>query len=162
MVKLEQPRFVDSPAITVAGLDQRYLPEQMPHIPEQWKRLQGELQYLTGRVGQDSFGVWYNVRSAPGTPMVYFSAVRIGEFSPLPRMSRAIIPAGRYAVFAHRGHVSEIRKTCDAIGTEWLPKSGKEHFRSEPGAPDFFERYGPGFNPETGLGDIEVWFPIKK
>jgi AraC family transcriptional regulator len=28
--------------------------------------------------------------------------------------------------------------------------------------PDFFERYGEEFDPQTGMGGIEVWIPIKE
>jgi len=41
-----------------------------------------------------------------------------------------------------------------------LPESGYQPPRAAAGAPDFFERYGEGFNPLTGMGDIEVWIPI--
>jgi AraC family transcriptional regulator len=71
------------------------------------------------------------------------------------------VPAQRYAVFAHSEHVSKLRNTCEAIWRQWLPNSGHEFARPAPGAPDFFERYGPGFNPQTGMGDIEVWVPVK-
>jgi AraC family transcriptional regulator len=77
-------------------------------------------------------------------------------------MARAVIPAGRYAVFTHRGNAADVRQTVDAALSQWLPKSGKEHFKSARTAPDFLELYGPGFDPKTGLGDIEVWIPIKK
>ena len=29
------------------------------------------------------------------------------------------------------------------------------------GQPNLIERYGPGFNPKSGTGDIELWLPIK-
>ena len=41
------------------------------------------------------------------------------------------------------------------------PGSGHEVARAAGGAPDFFERYGEKFDPRTGMGDIEVWIPIK-
>lgn len=30
------------------------------------------------------------------------------------------------------------------------------------GNPDRVEYYGPGFNPEAGVGDVEIWLPVKK
>ena len=27
-------------------------------------------------------------------------------------------------------------------------------------APDFFERYGEAFDPQLGMGDVEVWIPV--
>jgi AraC family transcriptional regulator len=43
---------------------------------------------------------------------------------------------------------------------QWLPTSGHERAKAQ-GPPDFFERYGEGFDPQTGYGDIEVWVPVK-
>ena len=62
--------------------------------------------------------------------------------------------------------MSEISRTVDAIFHSWLPASGHEHAWSF-GAPSedtlaFFERYGEDFNPATGLGNIEVWVPVKE
>jgi AraC family transcriptional regulator len=71
-------------------------------------------------------------------------------------LSQVEIPSHRYAVFSHRSHVSTIRYTIEAIGKDWLPNSGYK----AAGDPDFFERY-KSFDPETGIGDIEIWLPIE-
>ena len=70
------------------------------------------------------------------------------------------IPAQRYAVFAHHGHVSKLGETfCDAIERPVAPHDPTAVHHSE-NSPDLFERYGEGFDPKTGTGDIEVWVPI--
>ena len=66
------------------------------------------------------------------------------------------VPAGRYAVFTHRGHVSELPKTVRAIWDNGLSQAGLTPIKS----PDF-EKYGPGFDPETGHGLVEVWIPVE-
>jgi AraC family transcriptional regulator len=48
----------------------------------------------------------------------------------------------------------------DAIWA-WFPTSGLEHVQT-PGAPAFFERYGEEFDPQSGMGGIEVWVPVKR
>jgi AraC family transcriptional regulator len=65
------------------------------------------------------------------------------------------IPAQLYAVFRHRGHVSEMRRTVNTIWNKWLPASG----RAVAPAPDF-ERY-QDFDDRRGTGKIEVWLPLK-
>ena len=83
----------------------------------------------------------------------YLTGVEVASTDGLPDdLSAVRLPANTYAVFRHPGHVSTIRSTCQHVH-EWLPKSGFEHA----GTPSFFERYGEGFNPHTGLGDIEGW-----
>lgn len=74
----------------------------------------------------------------------------------------AEIPAARYAMFPHEGHVSQMRYTFNAIFTEWLPKSGLEPDRDAKGIPFCLERYGPGFDPQKGEGNIEIWVPVRK
>jgi len=59
-------------------------------------------------------------------------------------------------VFTHKGHVGDVHHTWTTIWNRWFPDSGKQHAD----APDF-ERYGPEFDPRTGLGGFEIWVPIK-
>ena len=62
-----------------------------------------------------------------------------------------------YACFKHDGHVSGLGATCNAIMDGWLPKSS----RTLAEGPVFLiEYYGPGFDPETGFGDMEIWVPL--
>ena len=89
--------------------------------------------------------------------------VRVGEFAPVnPSLSMTQVAAQSYAVFSHRGPVAEIRETVAEIGRDWLPRSGYKHFRVDDGAPDFIERYGEGFDPKAGAGDVEIWLPVAK
>jgi AraC family transcriptional regulator len=71
------------------------------------------------------------------------------------------IPTQKYAVFSHREHVSKLSNTVGTILSKWLPQSGYEVAHVGADAPDFFERYGEDFDPQTGTGGMEVWIPIK-
>jgi AraC family transcriptional regulator len=87
----------------------------------------------------------------------YICGVEVADFSALPpEFSRVRISGQRYAVFAHRDHVSTIRRTINTIWNKWLPDSPHE----AADAPDF-ERYDADFDPETGTGGVEIWIPIK-
>jgi AraC family transcriptional regulator len=68
------------------------------------------------------------------------------------------LPALRYARFRHEGHISDIRSTCAAIFDDWLPASGRE---ADHTYFSFLEYYGPDFNPQTGMGTVEVWVALK-
>jgi AraC family transcriptional regulator len=70
------------------------------------------------------------------------------------------IPAQKYAIFCHRGHVSKLKDTAAAIWHEWLPASHRNVSHPLGGAPQMIEYYAENFDPETGFGDIEVWLPL--
>ena len=70
---------------------------------------------------------------------------------------RLRVAAQRYAVFTHRQHSSEIRRTWYTIWNMWLPESGIEALD----VPDF-ERYGEEFDGRTGLGGLEIGVPVKR
>ena len=84
----------------------------------------------------------------------YIAGVGVATFDAIPPAFITLrIPAARYAVFEHHGHVSTIRSTFDAIWRQWQPVNDALD------AP-FFERYGPAFDPHTGNGTVEIWVPI--
>ena len=153
-----EPRFENGKAMLIAGLRSRYTWETMNGIPAQWQRFAPHIGKIPGELGGAAYGV---VFSAPGG-VDYLSGVEVSSSSGLPAEFSVIsIPAQKYAVFAHREHVSKLRETIDAIFHQWLARSGYEVPRGADGAPDFFERYSEEFNPQTGMNGIEVWVPIK-
>jgi AraC family transcriptional regulator len=155
LAELEQPRFESRAAFLVAGLSVRYDYESSgAGIPAQWQRFGPYLGNVPGQAGETAYGVRYN---SDDSGLDYMCGVEVGEFSQLPpELSRVRVPANRYAVFTHRGHISAIRSTWHTIWNKWLPKSG--HALAD--APDF-ERYGPQFDPRTGSGEVEIWVPIR-
>jgi AraC family transcriptional regulator len=88
----------------------------------------------------------------------YMCAVEVGGASALPKgLSNLQVPGRKYAVFCHRGHIAGIRGTMSAIWSQWLPQSGYKAFEGPT-----LERYGPEFNPMTGMGGLEIWVPIQE
>jgi AraC family transcriptional regulator len=130
-LELDPPRFETGKPMLIAGL-RGHFTSARAEIPEQWERL---IVYgkIPGMVGSAHYGLCFNLCEIPGQ---------------------------RYAVFDHRGHVSGLYNTMDAIQRTWAPEH--ELIRPSDGAPDFFERYGERFDPGTGMGDIEVWIPSIK
>ena len=71
--------------------------------------------------------------------------------------SQPYVSAAReYAVFIHRDHVSAIGNTIDKIWNDWVPQAGV-NVASAP----CFERYSEEFNPQTGMGGMEIWIPLE-
>jgi AraC family transcriptional regulator len=153
--ELAEPRFESRKAFLVAGLSARYDYESCGGgIPAQWQRFAPYLGSVPGQVGTDAYGVRYN---SDDSGLDYLCGVEVGEFSQLPpELSRVRVPANRYAVFTHHGHISAIRSTWSTIWGKWLPRSG--HQIAD--APDF-ERYDQRFDPRSGNGEVEIWVPVK-
>ena len=153
--ELAEPRFETRKAFLVAGLSARYDYESCGGgIPAQWQRFAPYIGSVAGQAGNDAYGVRYN---SDDNGLDYLCGVEVGEFSQLPpELSRVRVPANRYAVFTHYGHISAIRSTWSTIWSKWLPKSG--HQIAD--APDF-ERYDARFDPRSGNGEVEIWVPLK-
>ncbi|HXG77804.1 MAG TPA: SRPBCC domain-containing protein [Methyloceanibacter sp.] len=153
-IELEGPRFESGRPMTMAGLSEHYSFETRHRIPEQWRRFGPLIGEIPNRIGQDLFGVV----SIDDRGFNYMTGARVSDFSKLPpRFARIGVPARRYAVFIHRGPVSTVTETFDAIWHSWLPNSGFEL----DGAPEITEVYGKTFDAKTGLGSFEIWVAIK-
>ena len=155
LAELAEPRFETRKAFLVAGLSKRYDYESCgAGIPAQWQRFAPHIGNVPGQIGSDAYGVRYN---SDDSGLDYLCGVEVGEFSQLsPDLSRVRVPANRYAVFTHHGHISAIRSTWATVWNKWLPKSG--HQLAD--APDF-ERYDSRFDPRTGNGEVEIWVPLQ-
>jgi AraC family transcriptional regulator len=123
-------------------------------IPGLWQRFGPYLGHIPGQIGRAAYGVIMNGDDSGN--MDYACAVEASELAAVPAdLSRLTLAAQRYVVFTHPGHVSALRGTFVTILNEWLPSSG--HTMAQ--AP-LLERYGEGFDPLTGWGDMEVWIPL--
>jgi AraC family transcriptional regulator len=160
IVNLDPPRCEDRGQLIIAGLAGRYTAGTLDDLPALWGRFAVYIGRIPGQVGRVAYGVCSDMLSGTGS-FQYLSGVEVSESSALPeQFSRVHIPAQRYVVFPHREHVSKLRDTVSTIWSQWFPESGYKAARGTAGAADFFERYGEGFDPQRGIGDIEVWIPV--
>ncbi|MGD9646230.1 MAG: GyrI-like domain-containing protein [Pirellulales bacterium] len=152
---LRSPRFEARQAMTIAGLLVRYNNQTRMNIPAQWERFVPHLGKVPGQVGTTSYGVCLNFDDK--CEFDYLTGVEVdGSATPSGDLTVMHLPAARYAVIAHNGHVSAIGQTIDAIWSKWLPASGLQA-----AATPSFERYDERFDPRTGLGGIEIWVAIQ-
>lgn len=153
---LVPPRFETSTPLLVAGVGERYNHENSAGIPSQWARFHQVVEDIPHRLGLVAYGVCCNGDDAGNFD--YIAGVEVSDFSDLPRpFFRVRIPEQRYAVFAHREHISTIRRSVNTIWNQWLPASGLKLAD----APNF-ERYDQNFDPVTGNGGFEIWIPVKE
>ncbi|WP_315837548.1 GyrI-like domain-containing protein [Bradyrhizobium prioriisuperbiae] len=160
---LEPPRFETSSARLIAGVRESYAFSDQRFkqgIPAQWQRLVAVIGQIPG-VSAVAYGLCFDMfGDEPGFD--YVAGTEAAAVTGLPEgISHLQLPALTCAVFAHRLHASQFNQTMDAIMREWLPTSGYQLMGGD-GAPDLIERYGGGFDPQTGLGDMELWLPVRR
>lgn len=154
---LEPPRFETGRPLLIAGLRGHFTTANWAGIPALWQRFAAYIGNIPGQVERVAYGLCFNLSNG----IDYVTGVEVSSATGLPAEFITVnIPPQKYAVFAHRGHVSKLHDTMELIG-QWLQSSGYKVVHTKGEAPDFFERYGEGFNPQTGMGDIEVWIPIE-
>jgi len=152
---IASPRIVRSDALLIFGLGQRYH-RTNAGMPSQWDRFIPYLGSIPGQIDNVAYGVICNTDDAGSID--YICGVQVREFPPQPaEFTRLRIPAQTYAVFDHHEHVSKVNATWQEIWNHALSNAGHEATDGPA-----FERYGPTFDPRTGLGGFEIWVPIKK
>lgn len=149
------PRFEELQGRLIAGLNETYTFQSRVNIPTQWDRFGAYWNRLSGQIGKVCYGVCWNF--IPGKGFDYIAGVEVRTADELPaELTTVLLPAGKYAVFVHDKHVSEIPNTIQAIWGTWLPNSGVQI-----GESPSFERYGEEFNPKSGTGGMEIWIPVR-
>ncbi|MDH5254921.1 MAG: GyrI-like domain-containing protein [Gammaproteobacteria bacterium] len=148
-------RYEEGRPMLLAGL-RRHHPYagQGDGISAQWREFLA-LGPLPGQRPGATYGV---MCGADAGGFEYLSGVEVDSFAALPAgLGRVRVLPQYYAVFRHAGPVTGIRETWQRILQEWLPDGGHESAHK----PDF-EVYGPGFDPGTGLGGVEIWISIAR
>ena len=150
-----EPKIIDRDAIRLIGLEQAYDQDNKQSIPELWQRLQERLGEIPGQRSGVAYGVCETQDPDEGR-FLYMAGVEVDSLETVPHgMVGKTLPAQRYAVFTHSGHISDLPKTVYTIWNKGLPDAGLEPAK----APDF-EVYDRRFDPETGRGVVEVWIPV--
>lgn len=152
---LEAPRFETIGPLLIAGYKQTYSMESRSQIPSQWERFAPHIGHVPRQIGESTYGVCYNTQ--PDCRFDYLTGVEVSTADGLQSDFHSVqVPAGRYAVFVHPGHVSSLPRTIDLIWTQWAPDSSVKTAKTP-----CFERYTEAFNPQLGTGGMELWVPIE-
>lgn len=159
---LAAPRFVQSGPLMLAGFSGHFDERTRREIPALWAQFAPHIGRVPGQTNDVAYGVCLQACDGE-SGFDYLAAVEVRRFAGLPNEFHQLsLPALPYAVFPHRGHVTELCGTIEAIMSDWLPASGCERAPEDAGAPAFFERYGERFDPAAGEGDVEVWLPLRR
>jgi AraC family transcriptional regulator len=159
--QLEEPRLEHGRPMLIAGIKQRFTGATKKNIPALWQEFMPHIGNVPGQVGHVTYGLCLNMVAAPFS-FDYMAGVAVPGNSSLPNGFNFVsVPAMRYAIFPHRGHVMNLPNTIDAIWNKWLPSSGQAFAQVGRDVPYMWERYGEAFDPVKMMGDIELWIPIK-
>ncbi|RFZ87164.1 AraC family transcriptional regulator [Shinella sp. WSJ-2] len=152
---LPSPRIETLDAFIIAGLGSDFEPGKAAGIPALWQRFNAYFGHIPGQVDKTAYGLCTMQPGKPG--FRYVAGARVSRRDDLPaEFDVTAVPALTWAMFQHHGHVNGIPATVDAAFRTWLPTSG----RTVGGFPDVLEFYGEDFDPETGLGRVEIWLPL--
>lgn len=155
LVDLPEPRIEDGRAMRIAGLAERYTFMTNQGIPALWQRFAPYIGHMPGQRSEFTYGVASDFEE--NCSFGYLAGVEVSPTADLDAgMGYIDIPAQRYAVFVHTGHISTMRRTAYSIWAQYFPASSLV----PTGGPNF-ERYGPEHDPDTGYGLVEVWVPIR-
>jgi AraC family transcriptional regulator len=152
---LNPPRLESLSESSFVGLVERYDSQSPAGIPNQWQQFAPYLGTIRSQIGRDAFGVCFNFDEEGKFDYMSGVTVKAGSDSP-NGLVRLTVPAQKYAVFHHKGHITDIRSVIAAIWSVGLSEAG-----FEPVHGPTLERYGPEFDGRTGQGGYEIWVAVK-
>lgn len=131
--------------------------------PELWKSFMQDRSLIANAMSSDLISMQVydqNLDFKDFTPATLFEKWATNEvtnFDKIPaNMKEFVLEGGLYAVFIHRGLVSDFPKTAQYIFGEWLPRSQFE-LDQRP----HFEILGEKYKNNDVSSEEEVWIPIK-
>lgn len=152
---LAPPWLTEGAAVRAVGLSGRHTFDKVIGIPIQWETfMANHYGHIPNRV--EGIPIGLQQASDDEGAFDYICAAEVTAFGQLPQdLVRIEIPARRYAVFEHRGHVSTLLDTYAAIWNEALQEHGWV-----PAQGPVIERHAPTFDPQTGEGGLSLWIPL--
>lgn len=161
-----KPKFLQVAEKQIVGVGGRMYSAISPKNNSQevasslWGNFKTRIGEVKSRVDSRSIGFCESTSgSFEAHPEEYFyvAGTEVEDTSQIPEgMVTKTIPAGRYAVFTHKGRVDKIEHSMRYIFGSWLPKSGEE-LRDAPE----FSVIEPGFDPNSEDSEFDIYIPVK-
>lgn len=156
-----EPNMVQRGEETVVGMGGSFSEEPFKEISKLWddfNKREGEIAHQ-----KPGYALGVCMKSHPDCPLkpgdsiVYMAAKPVSKVENVPHgMIVQKIPASKYAVFTHKGPLSDLPQTIRYIWGTWVPRNSELHKKD---APDF-ELYDERFNPETLDGEFDIYIPV--
>jgi AraC family transcriptional regulator len=159
-----QPTFVEWPEKKIVGLGTRFISALSPDrnnankIPALWHAFVQRQDTIPHKTGP-SFGLVDMLKGGEKShkdELFYVAGVQVSDFAGAPAdMLQRTLPAGRYALFTHKGKLDRLGETMRGIYVEWLPKSGVQ-LRDAP----HLEVYDQRFNIMSDTSELDILLPV--
>jgi AraC family transcriptional regulator len=147
-------RIVDEKRMLAVGLAERFPCGPSLGVTTLWQRFEPFMEAVPFKREAMPVGISRNHDEDGG--FEYIAALEVTRFGETPpELMEIEIPAHRYAVFTHTGHVTRFPDTFRVIWDEALPELGLA-----PAQAPVLERHLQAFDPRTGEGGIDVWVPV--
>lgn len=134
------------------GLQGQFAHETIPDIPLLWDRFNATDFDMPGVNKDAAFGIVWG--GDDGGLFEYMCAWQIAAPVAQSDYASRTVAAGEYLVIDTKAQLSTMRDAMQA-GFSEMNRQGLTR-RVAP----MLEYYGPNFDPETGQGGYEIWFPI--
>lgn len=157
----QMPKTMNPPVIEqmtdrlMVGPAKNYDMETRAAIPAQWAAY-NEADQTPGNTIPDAwYGLCYDF--AEGGTFNYLCGVEVTKRGTIPPGQTLVtLPAGKYARFASKKHISQMNDIWSEIYAEWLGTPG---LISRPGPS--VEYYPLEFDGRTGEGGFEIWIAVE-
>ena len=129
---------------------------------ELWKNFMPKRKEIPNRLGTDLYSVevyppLFFEKFDPAAEFEKWAAVEVTGFENVPQaMETLVVPAGRYAVFIHKGPAGDGPKTYGYIFNSWLPNS---EFLLD--ARPHFAVMGNKYRQDDKDSEEEIWIPVR-
>jgi AraC family transcriptional regulator len=164
-----ETKIIEKPSFSVIGITETIhfdssLPPSENAIAKLWGRFGKRIPEVGSQLGWRSFGLMLqNPDNPPGTPFEYTAAVQVYQDGDIPEgMTRIEVPAARYIVLTHRGHLDGIGEAFKHFWGHWLPNSPYEYDGGTRTGKYEFEFYDQRYTqPDDPNSEIDLYFPIR-
>lgn len=158
--RLASPRMVNREPMLLTGLRDTMCENFAEEIPLLWQKFIGMLDLVSHKVDRNCYGLCMKeTQESPG--FYYMACCEVSDFVNLSAaLSPVILPSHCYAVFKHEGHVAQLKESVYAIFDDWLPASDYQLAQQSAHCLHHLEKYSEQFNPESGMGGMEIWVPV--
>lgn len=160
-----QPVIKTLDSILAIGMETHFISAAAPRfnalevIPRLWGDFRARKSEISNLAGEYNVGVtfpkWEGQKSNLENMLYVACAAVTSDISPPKGMVRIEIPAGRYAIFTHKGKVEGIAHTMRYIYGSWLPKS-EHQLRDAP----HLELYDHRFIYNENRSECDIAIPI--
>jgi AraC family transcriptional regulator len=160
MSRKAMPKTMNPPVIETmpdrlfVGPSKRYDMQTRSAIPAQWAAYNEADQVPEHVIPDNWYGLCYDF--ADEGEFSYLCGMEVTKRGSVPSGQTLVtLPAGRYARFASKRHISQMGDIWGEIYAEWL---GTEGLTARPGAS--VEYYPLEFDGRTGEGGFEIWIAV--